>query len=78
VTPDVYARLTDAQIEEIYAHPRDDNGRLIAPARAARPLTLGEDLAAAESMMRAFGVPASEQEKAYQKIREAHQGRARR
>ena len=72
MTPDVYARLTDAQIEDVYAHPRDENGRLKAPARARPAASLAEDLARAEATMSAFGVTTVQRERALQKIREAH------
>jgi hypothetical protein len=50
VKPDDLARMTDRQIDLLYAHPRDRNGRLIidgdVPARAARRPGLAGDLAA--------------------------------
>jgi len=75
VTPDVYARLTDAQIEDVYAHPRDGNGRLKAPAARRHAASLAEELARAEATMSAFGVTTIQRERALARIREAHAGR---
>ena len=74
MTPDVYARLTDAQIEDVYAHPRDENGRLKPPA-ARRPAELAEELARAEATLSAFGVTTVQRERALARIRQAHAGR---
>jgi len=69
----VLARLTDRQIDEIYAHPRDENGRLARPAPPLATLSLAERLMQAEAAMSAFRVPAEEQERAFESIRRSHE-----
>lgn len=59
------------QIDLIYRHPRDGDGRLVPPKmpEASRPLTIEEELAKAGAVMAAFGIPAEKQAEAEALIR---------
>ncbi len=74
VHPDLYAELTDAQIDLIYCHPADEKGALLLPPIPQKKATLEEDLAAAEMALQAFSVPPEQATKALDAIRERHNG----
>jgi hypothetical protein len=61
--------MTDAYLDEVMGHPRDEHGRLIPPRRRGAPATLAEALASASAAFAAFGIPAGQREGAYEAIR---------
>lgn len=72
VHPGILATLTDRQIDDIYCHPRDDAGRLVAPAKPRGTRTLAEKLMEAEAAMQMFNIKREDREKVFQKIRDQH------
>lgn len=72
---DLFARLTDAQIDEVYGHPRDDEGRLKEPPAPPRQMTLIEALMEAEALMVNAGLSLEEQEKGFALVRAKYEGK---
>lgn len=62
--PDLYARLTDRQVEELYGHPRDKDGNLKPPPapKGRKPATYAEECMALEKLCLAFNVPKADRD----------------
>lgn len=74
VHPGILARLTPRQIHEIYGHPRDDKGSLIAPKGPPTTATLAEELMRAEEALTLTRTPKAQREAIYEAIRARHAG----
>ncbi len=72
VHPDLYARLTDRQIADIYAHTRDESGRLTVPVIPNSAKTLVQELLEWESACNLFNVKPEDRKKGEERIREKH------
>lgn len=66
-----FARLTDAQIDEVLDHPRDaESKQLRPPPPPPRQLTLTEALMEVEMVAAAFGLSAEQRDEAFALVRE--------